>query len=959
MVKDILGGYKETISLSPQAGLILDRLGSSPLQTSSFLDSSSGHSSPGLSEQTTDSILSRESVSDINTQELQVEREETLSDEAKDEDVLVRKDDMQQEWHLQAEGRGRLRNLNIILEEILQLNQRLEPSYQTNSELPPSSLSFYSTSRNQLCSRVLEVVRKTAEGALKMAAGQSNTFLLASKMVADHPKVNSPPSSEVVLRPGAFPSVEDVAEAERALHRMKSLIEILQEEVAKVQERKKEEEELLRKQAELQVQQERHRRQNQQAEGRGRLRNLDIFQEEILQFNQLLDPSYQTNSDLPPSSISFYSTCRNQLCSQVLEVVRKTAEGAFPSREDVAEAERALQRMKWLIEILHEEVAKVQERKIGEEEALRKQEELQVQQEWHLQAEGRGRLRNLNTFLEEILQLNQVLEPSYQTNSELPLSSLSFYSTSRNQLCSYVAELGTFPSVEDMTAAERSLHRMWELVRLLQEEVDMVQERKKGEEEALRKQAELQVQQEAHQHQNRHAEGRGRLRNLHTFLEEILQLNQLLEPSYQTNSDLPPFSLSFYSTCRNKLCSQLLEVVRKTAEGAFPSVEDMTEAERALHRMKWLIEILQEEVAKVQECKKGEEEAPREQAELQVQQEAQKKAAQLAKEKARRKGLQDSAEDRTLKWFKDLQDSAAQCAQSSQQLNSTKDVQTVKLKLDLQKAANIFINQISSNSGSQLREIFDRIVKLLSGRSVVLGGKSVSTSQHPQGLDFVSYKLAEKFVKQGEEEVASNHEAAFPIAVVASGIWELHPRVGDLILAHLHKKCPYAVPHYPPMTDGASVEEYQKILGYRVDDSGIEGQDIFLKRMSGMIRLYAAVIQLRWPYGSKQGSAPHGLNHGWHWLVQMLNMEPRADITATLLFDFLEVCGNALMKQYQSQFWKLILLLKEEYFPRIKAVTSSGQMGSVLRLKQFLETSLQREDIKPPKGQLSSTFWSS
>lgn len=91
----------------------------------------------------------------------------------------------------------------------------------------------------------------------------------------------------------------------------------------------------------------------------------------------------------------------------------------------------------------------------------------------------------------------------------------------------------------------------------------------------------------------------------------------------------------------------------------------------------------------------------------------------------------------------------------------------------------------------------------------------------------------------------------------------------------------------------------------------------------------------------------------------MLNMEPLADITATLLFDFLEVsrprrrrsggrasvtdrvsvqvCGHALMKQYQGQFWKLILLLKDEYFPRIEAVTSSGQMGSVIRLKQFLE----------------------
>ena len=63
----------------------------------------------------------------------------------------------------QAEGRERLRNLNTIQEEILQLNQLLEPSSQTKGDLPPSSLSSYSTRGNQLCSQVSEVVRKTAE----------------------------------------------------------------------------------------------------------------------------------------------------------------------------------------------------------------------------------------------------------------------------------------------------------------------------------------------------------------------------------------------------------------------------------------------------------------------------------------------------------------------------------------------------------------------------------------------------------------------------------------------------------------------------------------------------------------------------------------------------------------------------------------------------------------------------
>uniref|UniRef100_A0A8C6M8V4 mRNA export factor GLE1 n=1 Tax=Nothobranchius furzeri TaxID=105023 RepID=A0A8C6M8V4_NOTFU len=444
---------------------------------------------------------------------------------------------------------------------------------------------------------------------------------------------------------------------------------------------------------------------------------------------------------------------------------------------------------------------------------------------------------------------------------------------------------------------------------------------------------------EAELEKQRQTEGRERLRNLNNIQEEILQLNQLLEPSSQTDSALSASSLGSYSARGNHLCSQVSEVARKTAEGEFPSMEDMTVAERTLLDMRALIRQMQQELVRAQERKKEQEqeEQRRKEEQVQAQQEAKRKAEQAAKEKAQKKGLQNSAEDGTMKWYKELQNSAARCAQACQQLQSPKDAQTKTLKLELQKAATIPVSQISTNSGSQLREIFDRIDKLLSGRPVVSGGRSVSTSQHPQALEFVSYKLAEKFVKQGEEEVASHHEAAFPIAVVASGIWELHPQVGDLILAHLHRKCPYAVPHYPPMKDGTPVEEYQRILGYRVNDSGVEGQDSFLKRMSGMIRLYAAVIQLRWPFGSRQGAVPHGLNHGWRWLAQMLNMEPLADITATLLFDFLEVCGHALMKQYQGQFWKLILLLTHEYFPRIEAVTSSGQMGSVIRLKKFLE----------------------
>lgn len=62
----------------------------------------------------------------------------------------------------QVEGRERLRALNAVQEEILQLNQLLEPTAPTQSG-PSPDLTSYSTRANQLCSQVSEVVRMTAE----------------------------------------------------------------------------------------------------------------------------------------------------------------------------------------------------------------------------------------------------------------------------------------------------------------------------------------------------------------------------------------------------------------------------------------------------------------------------------------------------------------------------------------------------------------------------------------------------------------------------------------------------------------------------------------------------------------------------------------------------------------------------------------------------------------------------
>ncbi|XP_060010194.1 mRNA export factor GLE1 isoform X3 [Lagenorhynchus albirostris] len=418
----------------------------------------------------------------------------------------------------------------------------------------------------------------------------------------------------------------------------------------------------------------------------------------------------------------------------------------------------------------------------------------------------------------------------------------------------------------------------------------------------------------------RKEEGQIRLRNLYALQEEVLHLSQQLDAADQRR-DLPRVDLSAFRTRGNQLCGLISGIIRATSENGFPTAEEQAVAERALQEMRDLLVNLQQEIARACEDRRRQDE---EEAQVQRQESQVQQGPEVRKEPpASRQGpggklnedLQVKVQDSTMQWYQQLQEASSQCVLAFEGLSNSKDSQAKKIKMDLQKAATIPVSQISTIAGSKLKEIFDKIHSLLSGKPVQSGGRSVSVTLNPQGLDFVQYKLAEKFVVRN---------------LVAKAFKE-----------------------------GMALEDYQRMLGYKVMDCRVEQQDSFLKRMSGMIRLYAAIIQLRWPYGNRQEIHPHGLNHGWRWLAQILNMEPLSDVTATLLFDFLEVCGNALMKQYQVQFWKMILLIKEDYFPRIEAITSSGQMGSFIRLKQFLEKCLQRKEIPVPKGFLTSSFWRS
>ncbi|XP_076624029.1 gle1 RNA export mediator [Colletes latitarsis] len=276
-----------------------------------------------------------------------------------------------------------------------------------------------------------------------------------------------------------------------------------------------------------------------------------------------------------------------------------------------------------------------------------------------------------------------------------------------------------------------------------------------------------------------------------------------------------------------------------------------------------------------------------------------------------------------------------------------------KFRFECQKAINIPVNAISSFDERHLRDKYDRLHNLLIGKS------SPNINQHPEGPAFCKDVLAKKIVNQGETLVSSKPKMAFPIAAIIVALWNDHSDFGDLILSHFHIACPFTVPVFLPKMADQSNENYYKSLGYKYNDDGtVEKYEKFVKRMSGLMRLYASITITSQRKGINKTN-PHGLQNAWRWLAAVLNIEPQIDVTdlcATLLLDMLEVAGAALWTAYPNQFHKLLILLSEEYCPHMQSVGCIGG-GPLVRLNEFLKNSLTKGFIPPPDGQLPPNFW--
>ncbi|KAM0752160.1 GLE1-domain-containing protein [Meredithblackwellia eburnea MCA 4105] len=251
------------------------------------------------------------------------------------------------------------------------------------------------------------------------------------------------------------------------------------------------------------------------------------------------------------------------------------------------------------------------------------------------------------------------------------------------------------------------------------------------------------------------------------------------------------------------------------------------------------------------------------------------------------------------------------------------------------------IGQLTA-SASAISRIIQQLHEILTSLRPP-AGQETSTQPYTWALNHLSKAL----VKQAETEVTAKLGTAYPLGRIVIGLLGLgHTELGDVLMARLVKKCFWITGWWPPKQPGQSDEAHQKALGHAPPSAG-ETLVQYSQRMSGLVALYAAIVQTS-PLERPQGPlAPNILANvpphfrpsaGWKWLVLILRpplvgLEP----TPLLLCSFLEISGEAMLAVYGKQMGKFLEVLLREGVREGKAGFSEKSKSSTVRLMLWLE----------------------
>jgi len=274
------------------------------------------------------------------------------------------------------------------------------------------------------------------------------------------------------------------------------------------------------------------------------------------------------------------------------------------------------------------------------------------------------------------------------------------------------------------------------------------------------------------------------------------------------------------------------------------------------------------------------------------------------------------------------------------------------LRQELVKAINTPVNSISSVSPWHMKDKFEKLDALLKCKTVKTGNSTVTANSHKDALIFCKDTLAKKIINIGEQVASVKTETAFEVASIVTELWKIHPDFGVLLYARFKQKCPCLIPYNAEKTNEETDEDYYKSLCYNYTNGVVEKQDKYVKRMTGIVRLFAAIIVTE----SKSGKAL-GIGQAWMLIAATVKLVPQLDVTAVLLYEILIITGYSLKQTYGRQFIKMLEYINTNFLAKIDAVTPIGCGGPVQRLKTLISKVIQVGYVEKPKGIIPHNFW--
>ncbi|XP_057335471.1 mRNA export factor GLE1-like [Microplitis mediator] len=268
-----------------------------------------------------------------------------------------------------------------------------------------------------------------------------------------------------------------------------------------------------------------------------------------------------------------------------------------------------------------------------------------------------------------------------------------------------------------------------------------------------------------------------------------------------------------------------------------------------------------------------------------------------------------------------------------------------------QRAINSPINPLTVGSGSKLTETYNKL------RSAFEGQVPTSIDHHPEEIHFCENLFAKSVLQQGENLISTKPEMAFGLAAVTVALCNDFPDLNELLLAQSRISCPYLCPVLLDQSEGESLKDYKRSLGYKYVDGVIEKEEFYQNRMSGIIKLYAAIIVARLKRNENRRH-PHGLENAWRLLNVLMNFKlvpEHVDPIATVIHGILQVCGSSMFEDKPSQLKILIDNINENYFPELKK--NGASPGPIGRLGLIIDLFYKQGCFPEPEGQLPIEFW--